>query len=254
MRADLVVIEDLRDVRAAEVYAAGRLVARDGQALLPSAGTPAGAPAPVRVRWDDLDLSIAATGRRVRVIGAVPGQLVTEHLVEDATLREGRAVADASCDRSKIAVIERHHGTGRVGLGFVRGIGLARGAIAGTVAHDHHNLVLIGADDRSMLTAGRAVAQDGGGLAVALGDAVLARLPLPIAGLMSDRTPAQVAGDLDHLVGAARSLGSSLADPFMTMSFLALEVIPHLKLTDRGLVDVDAMSVVSLFADDRGVP
>jgi adenine deaminase len=149
-----------------------------------------------------------------------------------------------------MAVIERHHGTGRVGLGFVRGMGLIRGAIAGTVAHDHHNLVLIGADDRSMRAAGRAVAEDGGGLAVADGDAVLARLGLPIAGLMSDRAPREVARELDLLVKAARSLGSPLADPFMTMSFLALEVIPHLKLTDHGLVDVDAMRIVPLFVDE----
>jgi adenine deaminase len=126
-------------------------------------------------------------------------------------------------------------------------MGLRHGAIAGTVAHDHHNLVVIGADDTSMRTAARAAAEAGGGLAAAVGEKVLALLPLPIAGLMSDQSIEQVRAQMEALIDAACGLGSRLHDPFMAMSFLALEVIPALKLTDRGLVDVDQRSFVSLF-------
>jgi adenine deaminase len=147
-----------------------------------------------------------------------------------------------------MAVIERHHTTGKVGKGFIHGFGLRRGAIAGTVAHDHHNLVVIGADDASMLAAARAVEGMGGGLVAVDGDRVLARLPLPVGGLMSTAPIHEVAAGLDRLLAAARDqLGSTLHDPFMAMSFMALEVIPHLKLTDVGLVDVDQFAVVDLF-------
>jgi adenine deaminase len=128
-------------------------------------------------------------------------------------------------------------------------MGLSHGAIASTVAHDHHNLIVIGADDRSMLGAARAVAGAGGGLAAADGDQVLALLPLPIAGLMSARPIEEVRAGMDRLLGAARTLGSRLHDPFMAMSFLGLEVIPSLKLTDRGLVDVEKFAIVPLFVD-----
>lgn len=156
-------------------------------------------------------------------------------------------MADPSRDLLKIAVVERHTGSGRVGLGLVRGLGLARGAMAGTVAHDHHNLIVVGADDASMHAAARAVAEVDGGLAVVEGSEVLARLPLPVGGLMSDRPIEDVRSMLDEVVAAARTLGSSLHDPFMAMSFLGLEVIPHLKITDLGLIDVDRFEPVSLW-------
>jgi len=143
--------------------------------------------------------------------------------------------------------MERHNGTGRRGIGFIQGFGLRRGAIAGTVAHDHHNLVVIGADDESMMAAARAAASGGGGLAVACGERVLARLPLPVAGLMSDRPVADVAAAYDAVRAAARELGSPLHDPMMAMSFMCLEVIPQLKLTDLGLVDVETFQIVDLF-------
>jgi len=179
---------------------------------------------------------------------AIADQLVTGHEILEPTVQDGHAVADPSRDLLKMAVIERHGGGSGVGLGFVTGIGLARGAIASTVAHDHHNIVVIGADDRSMLTAARAVADGGGGQAAAAGDRVLALLPLPIAGLMSDLPIEEVRDRMTALIGAAASLGSRLHDPFMAMAFLALEVIPSLKLTDRGLVDVERFDFVPLFA------
>jgi adenine deaminase len=252
-RADLIVCDSLEELRPRLVFAGGRLVAEDGVmcgavdaavvALPPAVSTT------VNVRWDAVDLRIPATGRTVRVIGSLPNQLVTEARILPATVDAGYAVADPARDVLKMAVIERHKGSGAQGLGFIQGIGLRRGAMAGTVAHDHHNLVVIGADDASMLTAARAVVAMGGGLAVAEGDVVHASLPLPVAGLMSDRPIAEVRRGYDALIAAAQTLGSPLHDPFMAMSFMALEVIPTLKLTDQGLVDVTQFAIVPLFVD-----
>ena len=146
-------------------------------------------------------------------------------------------------------MIERHRRTGDVGLGFVRGLGLRRGALAGSVGHDAHNLIVAGCDDVSMLTAARAVGNLGGGLVAAAGEDVLASVPLPIAGLMSDQPVETVREQMDRLEQVAHDLGSSLHDPFMALGFLALEVIPALKLTDQGLVDVEKFNLVSLFPD-----
>ncbi len=247
-RADLMVFSDLAAPRAEQVYIAGRLVAEGGRPLF-ERGVLAvdGMRGSVHLGAGELDFSVAAGGGQLRVIGIVPDQLITEPLSADATLADGRAVADPGRDLAKIAVVERHRGSGRIGKGFVRGFGLARGALAGTVAHDHHNLMVVGVCDRSMQTAARAVAEAGGGLAAADGDRVLALLPLPIAGLMSERPIEEVRGAMDELIAAARGLGSTLHDPFMAMSFSGLEVIPSLKLTDRGLVDVDRFEIVPLF-------
>ena len=172
--------------------------------------------------------------------------MTEEHLLPIRNLAE-EAVADCERDLLKIAVIERHKASGAMGLGFIQGFGLQRGALAGTVAHDHHNLVVIGADDVSMETAARAVADLGGGLVVTDGAVVKASLALPVAGLMSDQPIAVVRQGYDALLAAARAQGCQLHDPFMAMSFMGLEVIPKLKLTDQGLVDVDQFQVVDLF-------
>ncbi len=249
-RADLVVFRELDAPRPFRVYVAGRLVAEEGKLVIslpPPVPVPAEVKNTVRIDWSRVDLSVPAQGKKIRVIGAIPDQLITEHLVVDAPIRDGLVQADPGRDLLKMAVIERHRGLGNVGLGFVKGVGLKRGAIAGTVAHDHHNLVVIGADDRSMLTAARTVAEAGGGQAVAEADRVIALLPLPIAGLMSDLPIEEVRDRMVSLISAARELGSPLHDPFMAMSFLALEVIPKLKLTDRGLVDVERFQLVPLF-------
>jgi adenine deaminase len=226
------------------------LVAENGQALdghgVVREGTSVTS---VHIDWDKVDLSIPATGTRARVIGVIPDQIVTRHEVMDVTTQDGLAVADPARDILKMAVIERHGRGGGVGLGFVSGVGLERGALAGTVAHDHHNLVVVGADDHSMLTAARAVADAGGGQAVASGDEVLAILPLPIAGLMSNLLIEEVRSRGEELLAAARGLGSKLHDPFMATAFLALEVIPSLKLTDKGLVDVEKFELVPLFLE-----
>ncbi len=248
-RADLFIFSDLDAPRAERVYRGGRLVAQDGALTITITPPPVTAlPRSVNIRWDAVDFSIPAGGPRVRVIGSLENQLITEHRIEDARIENGLAVADPARDILKMAVIERHHASGNTGKGFIHGIGLRRGAIAGTVAHDHHNLVVIGADDRSMMTAARAVEHMGGGLVAVDGERVLAELPLPIGGLMSDRPIGEVRAALDRLLDVAgRELGSTLHDPFMAMSFMALEVIPSLKLTDIGLVDVDAFEPVALF-------
>jgi len=251
-RADLIVFSDLKDFRAEMVFAGGTLVAQDG-APVGEWPTPAVDDPRVRdtvhVEWEQLSFEIPAAGDRVRVVGVVPDQVVTEHLVEPTRVVDGLAVADMERDVLKLAVIERHRGTGNVGLGFVRGLGLKRGALAGSVGHDAHNLTVTGCDDISMMTAARAVGDLGGGLVAAAGEEVLASVPLPIGGLMSDQPVETVRQQMDHLVEVAHELGSTLHDPFMTLGFLALEVIPSLKLTDQGLVDVEKFDFVPLFVE-----
>jgi adenine deaminase len=188
------------------------------------------------------------TGGEARVIGIVPGQIVTDALVAEPPARAGEAVADPHQDLAKIAVVERHLGTGRVGLGFVRGFGLQRGAIASTVAHDAHNVVVVGMNDASMAAAVRRLANRGGGIVVVDGADVLAELPLPVAGLLSDAPLEEVVARSNELAAAARELGCTLEAPFQHLSFLALSVIPSLKLTDRGLVDVGTFELVPLEA------
>ena len=162
----------------------------------------------------------------------------------DALIIGESAAANPAADLLKLAVLERHLGTGNIGVGFVRGFGLQQGALASTVAHDSHNLIVVGADDDSMRAAVRALVECEGGQVVVLGDEILARLPLPIAGLMSNLPAHEVVCLQQELDAAARRLGCTLPSPFMTLSFLALPVIPSLRLTDLGLVDVGRFEVV----------
>jgi len=256
--ADLVIFDDLYVPQARQVYSRGKLVAQDGAMLgvieRPSSSVDDSINGAVHVDWDAVDFRIPVHGDKIRVIGLLVDQLVTEHRILGPSIIEDEkgkiAVADLDRDILKMAVIDRHTGSGAMGLGFIQGFGLQRGALAGTIAHDHHNLVVIGTDDESMWTAARAVAEMGGGLAVANGTALMAKLPLPVAGLMSDRSIATVRADYDKLLATARSQGAELHDPFMAMSFMALEVIPALKLTDQGLVDVEKFEIVDLFIKD----
>jgi adenine deaminase len=246
-RADLIVFEDPRDFRARAVFVEGRLVAEEGRYLGPRPAAPAPPGSGVRVNWEAVDLAVAAEdGKRARVIHAIPGQIVTGQSVEELQVEGGRLVADPERDLLKIAVIERHRATGNVGVGFVRGFGLRRGAIASSVAHDNHNIVALGASDEDILHAARFVAETDGGQAVVADGQVLASVPLPIAGLMSDLPLEEVRDRVQALAQAARGLGGTLPDPLMTMSFLALAVIPELKITDLGLVDVNEFARVPL--------
>jgi adenine deaminase len=246
-RADLVVLDDLEHLRVDRVFSAGRLVAEHGEMLPMKPAPTVEARRSVNVKWEELNLAIPARGDRARVIGLVPGQIVTESRELSVRQENGLAVADVSEDVLKLAVIERHQASGNVGLGFVQGLGLQRGAVAGTVAHDSHNLIVAGTNDADILTAARAVAEMGGGLAAVVDGKVVGRVSLSVAGLMSERPLETVRQEMDALLAAARDLGSSLPNPFMSLSFLALPVIPKLKLTDKGLVDVDAFDFVPLF-------
>jgi adenine deaminase len=174
---------------------------------------------------------------------------VTQSLEAEVKIENGEVIADPPRDILKIAVIERHSGTGNVGLGLVSGIGLKEGALASSIAHDSHNLVVVGASDAEMLLAARTVFEIGGGIAAVRGTKVLGSLPLTVAGLMSDQPFPAVRDSLRTLLSAARQLGSPLANPYMQMAFLALPVIPELKLTDLGLVDVVKFDFCDLFVE-----
>jgi adenine deaminase len=241
-RADLLLLPDLERFVPETVLKNGRPVAEFPRATVPD--------------WVRHTVRIGAFGPEMfrlpfeggaaRVIGIVPGQIVTSSLVETPRVRAGEALPDAEQDLAKIAVVERHLGTGRVGLGLVRGFGLQRGAIASTVAHDAHNVVVVGMNDASMAAAVRRLANRGGGIVVVDGAEVLAEQPLPVAGLLSDAPLEEVVAQAHELAAAARELGCTLEAPFQHLSFLALSVIPSLKLTDRGLVDVDRFELVGL--------
>jgi adenine deaminase len=194
------------------------------------------------------DFAIPWEGGTARVIGLVEGQIVTEALQEEVRAEDGVAVADPARDLAKIAVVERHLGTGRIGLGFVRGFGLERGAMATTIAHDAHNIVVVGIDDGDMARAVGRLSETGGGLVVIADRGVQAELPLPVAGLLSEEPYEEVVEASEACLQAARNLGCTFPAPFQTLSFLALSVIPKLKITDRGLIDVDAFEVVGLVA------
>ncbi|MDP8941431.1 MAG: adenine deaminase [Thermoproteota archaeon] len=193
----------------------------------------------------------STTSSRLQVIGVIPGQIITQKRIIPAKLdKKYGAVADAQRDLAKLAVIERHHRTGNIGLGFVQGLGLERGAIASSVAHDSHNIVVAGMNDNDMSIAVRYITSIGGGLAVAENGYITAGLPLPIAGLMSNQSIESVISNLTALNQACLKLGNNvIKDLFMLLSFLSLSVIPSLKLTDKGLVDVDKFRFTSLWAD-----
>jgi adenine deaminase len=244
-RADLLVLPDLERFVPEVVLKNGAPVAEFPRAEVPdwvrqTVRVGALGPEMFRVPW---------SAGRARVIGIVPGQIVTESLADEPRRHAGEAIADAERDLAKIAVVERHLGTGRVGVGFVRGFGLQRGALASSVAHDAHNIVVVGMNDASMAAAVRRLANRGGGIVVVDGAEVLAELPLPIAGLLSDAPHDVVVERSRRLIEAARELGCTLESPFQHLAFLALSVIPSLKLTDRGLVDVDRFELVPLELD-----
>jgi adenine deaminase len=182
----------------------------------------------------------------VEVIGIEPGQITTRHLREEAPIKNGELVADPERDLLKLVVIERHHASGSVGLGLVKGLGLSRGALASSVAHDAHNLVIAGASDSDMLRAARVLEEMGGGFACVVDGEVRASVPLPLGGLVSPLPAAELVQQLAALDAAAAELGCTLDHPCMTLSFLSLSVIPSLKLTDQGLIDVETFTLLPL--------
>ena len=247
-QADLVVFEDLKQPAIEQVYCRGILTAEKGK-IRPEiqAPLPASIPRSMQIDLHRVEFTIPADKNRIRVIEIVPDQLITRERIEQIPVKNNRALTDPSRDLLKIAVVERHRGTGNIGKGYVRGFGIKSGALASSVAHDSHNIIIVGTTDADMLTALQAVVKMGGGLAAIMENRVLATLPLPIAGLMSLEPVRAVRDQLDHLIKIAHDMGSTLKDPFMTLSFLALPVIPELKLTDMGLIDVKKFKPVSLF-------
>ena len=244
-QGDVLVLPDLERFEPELVLKSGRPVEE-----IPHPEVPEWVRHTVRIRpLSTNDFVVSWEGENAaRVIGIIPDQIVTESLSDTPLVEGGKAVSDPGRDLLKIAVVERHLGTGRVGLGFVRGFGLRSGAMASTVAHDAHNVVVVGVKDDDMLRAVRRLSDTGGGVVVVDGGIVKAELKLPIAGLLSDASLDEVIAASQACVDAARALGCELPSPFQTMAFLALSVIPSLKITDRGLVDVDRFELVPLRA------
>jgi adenine deaminase len=243
-QADLLVLPDLERFEPELVLKRGRPVADIARPDVPEWVRHTVRIGPLSTN----DFAIPWDGGAARVIGIVPDQIVTDSLTDEPKVERGLAVADPEHDLVKIAVVERHLGTGRVGLGFVRGLGLRSGALASTVAHDAHNIVVVGVKDDDMLRAVRRLAEIGGGVVAIDGGIVQAELKLPIAGLLSDARLEEVIASSRACVEAARGLGCTLPSPFQTLAFLALSVIPSLKITDRGLVDVERFELVPLRA------
>jgi adenine deaminase len=251
--ADIVAVEDLERFAPARVWKDGRLVAEDGRAVdIPRVEMPDWMRGSIHVRElsaQDFRIAAGSNGSKVRVIGVEAGQIVTKALVDEAGRRDGDAIADPSRDLAKIAVVERHKETGRIGLGFVRGFGFQRGAIASSHAHDAHNVVVVGVDDDDMAFAVNRLREVGGGQVAVNGGEVIGEVACPIGGLLSDRTVEEVADAVERMEHATHQvLGTTLPNPFMTTSFMALSVIPELKLTDRGLVDTVSFELVPLEA------
>ncbi|HVU65857.1 MAG TPA: adenine deaminase [Ktedonobacteraceae bacterium] len=246
--ADLVVLDDLRTFQVESVYKDGQLVARDGKLLVdPPATSFPGMTGTVHLGEIKLSsLRMPGQPGPVEVVGVQAGQITTLHLREEAPLRDGEIVADPERDLLKLAVIERHHASGRVGLGLVKGMGLRRGALASSVAHDAHNLVIAGTNDEDILQAARTLEEMGGGFAFVVDGEVRASVPLPLGGLVSPLPAQELVAQLVALDSAAAEAGCTLEHPCMTLSFLSLSVIPALKLTDQGLVDVETFALLPL--------
>ncbi|MGZ3591860.1 MAG: adenine deaminase [Thermodesulfobacteriota bacterium] len=252
-RADLVTFDHLGRFRIGKVFKDGVLVAESGKMLVTT--TPKRRTlktgSSVRVRPFKKDPFLLRSNQTLaKVIRLIPNQIVTRKVMQKIILKEGVAYPNIKEDILKIVVVERHKATGNIGIGFVQGFGLRNGAIGSSVAHDSHNLVIVGTNDQDILKAVEIIKTMKGGLAVTLNGRVLASIALPIAGLMSEASVVKVNDQLEVVLRAARKLGCKILDPFMTLSFLSLPVIPELKITDKGLVDVNQFKFVPLFGEE----
>jgi adenine deaminase len=256
--ADILLVRDLSELEIDLVIAAGEVVAEAGRLVveIPPYPYPEGARATVRLKRplvpsDFTVLAPSSAGQvAVRVIEVSENQVRTRGLTLKLPVRDGAVQPDPSEDLALLAVVERHHRSGRIGLGFVKGFGLkASCALASTVAHDSHNLLIMGTSSEAMALAGNRLAALGGGLCLVKDGGILAEVPLPIAGLMADRPVEAVAAELEELERGLRSCGCELSNAFMTFSLLALGVIPELRLSDLGLIDVASFSLVPLFPE-----
>jgi adenine deaminase len=247
--ADLIVLDSLEKIGVEMVFKEGNLVARDGVMIMEDiAIEPPRLRRSVNIHWlESHDFQVKARGDLMNVIGVIPGQIVTEHLIEETRIIDGFAVPDIDRDIAKISIIERHNASEPSTVGFVKGMGIKEGAMVSSIAHDSHNLVAVATNDTDLIQAAIQIVRMQGGLAVVRDGEVLSSLPLPIAGLMSDKSVEEVSEEIKSMREAAATIGSPLEEPFMAMAFLSLPVIPKLKITDRGLVDVDRFRLIDLF-------
>ncbi|MEM1515504.1 MAG: adenine deaminase [Candidatus Bathyarchaeia archaeon] len=252
--ADIVIVDDLRNFNAKLVLIDGKLVAKDGKYLYTEraeerevrlGGINIGdlKPESLQIRHPRIRHGRAS----VRVIDLIENQIYTEEEHSELDVIDGIVRSDPNKDILKVCVVERHRGSDRIGLGFVRGFGLRSGAIASTVAHDSHNIIAVGIDDRDIYRAVLRLREMNGGLTVTHDGRVLAELPLPVAGLMSSLDAEEISIKIRGLGEAAKRLGCKVRDPFMALSFLSLPVVPKLKITDYGLIDAERQRIVSLF-------
>ncbi|QQP90365.1 adenine deaminase [Skermanella sp. TT6] len=242
-RADIVLLDDLEDCRVGQVIRSGRVVGPEtfmGRTIVPPVGLGS-------IRLDPVTPEVFRTpsgGPSGPVIGLIPGKILTEHLTASLPYRNGERHPDPEADILKVCVLSRHGTNRNVGRGFVKGFGLKRGALASSVGHDSHNVIVVGADDADMAVAVNRLIELQGGFVAVLDGQVAGELALPLAGLISDRTFEEVEHLLTALRAAVRGMGCPLAEPFLQLAFLPLPVIPHLKITDRGLVDVDRFELI----------
>jgi len=252
--ADFIVLDDLDKFEVRQTYKKGKLVAENGNYLEPRHRKIEQPRSTMNLSYrapEDFSVSVPHGGsaKKIRVIEIVPQQIVTKCLVERPKIDNGQIVSDIERDILKVVVVERHRATGNVGVGFVRGFGLRKGALGSTVAHDAHNVVVVGTNDRDIVAAIEALVKMRGGQVAIVDGKTITSLPLPIAGLVSDQPLEAVIEKIAELNAAAVKLGSTLDAPFMTLSFLSLSPIPELKLTDQGLVDSANLKLTSLIVD-----
>lgn len=246
--ADFIVFDSLKKFSVRQTWKKGVLVAEEGKYLARNGGATPLPRGTMNLRYQPRDLEVRAVPRKkIRVIEIVPNQIVTREIIVAPKIENGQVVPDVARDILKLVVVERHRATGNVGVGFVRGFKLNDGALASTVAHDAHNVVVVGTNDPDIYRAIQALEQMQGGQVAVRNGRVTAELALPVAGLVSDAPLEEVIKRLNTLNAEARAMGSKLEAPFMTLSFLSLSPIPELKLTDQGLIDATHLRKTTLF-------
>lgn len=252
-RADIISFNHLGQFQIKKVFKDGVLVAENGK-MIPTVIRIKKSPKAkrsIRIKAFKKEAFLLRSDQPLaKVIQLIPDQIVTKKIMKKIHLKDGVAHPDIKEDILKIVVVERHKATGNIGIGFIQGFGLKKGAIGSSVAHDSHNLVVVGTNDQDIFKAVIAIQEMGGGLVAVSDEKVLISLPLPIAGLMSEASVSQVNLQLKALDRAVKDLGCNLPDPYMTLSFMSLPVIPELKITDKGLVDVNQFKFVPLFREN----
>lgn len=248
--ANIVVFSDLFNFEPLLVFYRGNLVAKEGVPMFSYERTKSEGAVKNTVNIKTLtydNLKVKAIKDKINIIGAASNSLITERFIFKALIENGLVVPDLKRDILKIIVVERHRATGNVGIGFIKGFKLKAGAIASSIAHDHHNIISVGTNDKDILLSISIIESYGGGISIAKDGKILHFLNLPYGGLMTDNSAKEVSEDYKKMLYITKKLGTDFLDPFMTLSFMALPVIPHLKITDIGLVDTDNFKIISIF-------